>query len=88
MPGMHLQDQGIALKLWLSVHGLLLGVHVATHTLLHKAAPHVFAEPRMMPMVMGRIPYRKVTAVMYWDGSVVAGIIFCVAAYFLQWLKG
>ena len=88
MSGTHLQDQGIAHKLWLYVHGFLLGVHMASHTLLHKAAPHVFAEPRMMPMVMGHIPYRKVTAAMYWDGSVVAGITFCVAAYILQWLKG
>ena len=62
-------------KLWLSGHKVLLRLHVFLHTALHKLAPNMFSGPRMMPMMLGVIPYREVTSAMYRDGLFVAGSI-------------
>ena len=61
-------------KLWLLSHGLLLKLHVATHTLLHNALPGVFLEPSMTQMLKGKVPYRRVMQSMYRDGIILAGL--------------
>ncbi len=83
LPVVPTQDQDTAHKLWLFGHKLLFLLHMISHTLLHKAAPGVFAEPRMMPMVMGHIPYRAFTASMYQDGIILAGLLIAATAFVL-----
>lgn len=64
-----MQDQDFPHKLWIKAHGLLLILHMLSHTLLHKAAPAVFEEPLLMPMAMGTkvMPYRAVLHAWYRD---------------------
>lgn len=78
---LHVQDQDTFSKLWLFGHKLLLGLHMASHTWLNKAAPKLFAGPRMMPLVMGAAPYSTFTKAMYRDGFVaVVTIVVAMAA--------
>lgn len=71
-------------KLWLLAHKVLLGVYMVSHTLLHKAAPQMFAGPKMMPMIMGKCPYRAVTTGMYQCGLVLAGLLTVITAAAMQ----
>ena len=77
---MNVLQETIAHKLWLKAHGLLLGLHVASHFVLNKAMPNVVAEPSLMQMLKGEIPYRQVLQSMYRDGVIFAGILAVAAA--------
>ena len=72
-------QETITHKLWLKGHGVLLGLHIASHFVLNKALPSVFAEPSLMRMLKGEIPYRQVLQNMYRDGMIFAGL-FAIAA--------
>lgn len=65
------QDQDTVHRLSVVGHQLLLGLHMC-RTMLHKAVPKVVSGPLVMPMMMGLIPYRKLTAAMYHDGLILA----------------
>lgn len=73
--------------MWLLGHGLLLKIHVATHTVLHQIAPGVFLEASMMRMLKGQVPYRTVMQSMYRDGMVLTGLCTVVVASLVQLVK-
>ena len=74
------QDQGAVHKAWLLGNKLLLGLHMASRTALHKAAPSMFGGPRMMGVAMGNSAYRGLTSAMYKDGIMLAGGLAAAAA--------
>ena len=49
-------------------------MHVLIHTVLNTALPSLFAEPSMMQMLKGQVPYRSVIHSMYRDGLILAGV--------------
>lgn len=75
------QDQDGAHKLWLSGHKMLLILHMASSTMLHKVAPSVFSGPRMLGLVMGTAPYRKFVSTLYRDGVWFAGLVNAVLTF-------
>ena len=75
-----LLQETVAHKLWLKAHGLLLGLHVGSHFVLNKAMPSVFAEPSLLRMLKGEIPYRQVLQSMYRDGVIFAAVCAVAAA--------
>lgn len=83
-----MQDYDLQHKVWLLGHKLLLGIYMISHTLLHKAAPQLFAGPQMLPMIMGKRPYRVVTNGMYKCGLVLASLLTISMAAGLHMLKG
>lgn len=74
------QDQDAVHKAWLLGHKLLLGLHMASRTALHKAAPSMFGGPSMMGVAMGNSAYRGLTSAMYKDGILFAGGLTVAAA--------
>ena len=74
------QDQDAVHKAWLLGNKLLLGLHMASRTALHKAAPSMFGGPRMMDVTMGNLAYRGLTSAMYKDGIMLAGGLTVAAA--------
>lgn len=79
-----MQDYDLPHKLWLSGHKLLLGAYMVSQTLLHKAIPRLFAGPQMMPMIIGKKPYRVVTNGMYKTGTVLAALLTVITAAALR----
>lgn len=77
---LRMQDYDLPHKLWLFGHKLLLGAYVVSHTLLHKAVPQLFAGPQMMPMIIGKKPYRVITNGMYQTGLVLAALLTVITA--------
>ena len=75
-------------KLWLVSHGLLLKTHVAIHMGLNMALPSVFAEPSMMQMPKGQVPYRSVMHSMYKDSLILAGVCAVAAASLARFVMG
>jgi len=75
-----LQDQTTAHKFWILGHGVLLKMHVVTHTLLNKALPGIFGPPTMQHMLQGLVPYRAVMSAMYTDALVIAGLLAVTSA--------
>ena len=59
--------------------------HMIAHMVPHKALPSLFAEPSLMKVLKGRVPYRTVMNSMYSEGLVVVGLfalcIVCAAVY-------
>ena len=49
------------------VHRMWLVGHKMLHTVLYKAAPSIFSEPGMRPVVVGSVPYRGFTQSIYQD---------------------
>lgn len=78
--GLAFQDQDAVHKAWLLGNKLLLGLHMASRTALHKAAPSMFAGPRMTDVTMGNSAYRGLTSAMYKDGIMLAGGVTAAAA--------
>ena len=76
-----LQDQDGAHKLWLSAHKVLLILHMASSTMLHKVAPSMFGGPRMLGLVMGAAPYRDFVSTWYRDGIWFAGFVMAALAF-------
>ena len=70
-----MQEQDTAHRLSVLAHQLLLGLPMGSHTLLHKVVPKVVSEPLVMPMMMGTVPYRKLTAAMYQDALLFAVLL-------------
>lgn len=61
-------------KLWLYSNKSLFMAHMIARMVPHKALPGLFAEPSMMQMLKGKVPYRKVVNSMYKDGLILAGV--------------
>ena len=76
-----IQDQDGAHKLWVSGHKMLLILHMASSTMLHKVAPSMFSGPRMLGLVMGTAPYREFVSTLYRDGVWFAGCVIAVLAF-------
>ena len=74
------QDQDAVHKAWLLGHKLLLGLHMASRTVLHKAAPSMFCGPRMMGVALGNSAYGGLTSAMYKDGILLAVGLSAAAA--------
>ncbi len=77
---LYAQDQDAVHKAWLLGNKLLLGLHMASRTALHKAAPSMFGGPRMMGVAMGNSAYRGLMSAMYRDGIMLAGGLAAAAA--------
>ena len=78
------QDQSTARKVQLMGLKMLLVLHMMSRTVLHKAAPSVFGGPRMLEVVMGKLPYRQFTSAIYQDGLIFAGFLTAAAAFALR----
>ena len=63
---------------------MLLNLHMISRTVLNKAAPSLFGGPRMMEVVVGKLPYRRFTSALYQDGVVFAGFLTVVSAFALH----
>ena len=69
------QDRDWRHALYLRSHALLLQLHVASHTILHKAMPVVFARPKFISMLNGEAPYRSVMSSIYTDAVVFSSVL-------------
>ena len=81
---MHVQDQDVVHRLWVSSHKLLLILHMVLNTVLHKAAPRMFGGPRLSELVMGKSPYRDFLSTMYRDGVLFAGVLAAITTFALH----
>ena len=70
----HLMQEKLKHMLWLYSHKVLFMAHMIAHMVPHKALPSLFAEPSMVKMLKGKVPYRTVVESMYKDGLILAGI--------------
>ena len=75
-----LQDRHWRHVLYLRSHALLLQLHVASHTILHKAMPGVFARPKFISMLNGEGPYRSVLSSMYTDAILLTSVLVASVA--------
>ncbi|DBA80226.1 hypothetical protein WJX79_006530 [Trebouxia sp. C0005] len=73
------EDQSAAHRLWVNSYCVLLKLHMATRTVLHKLGPSFFAPP-LVPMLQGSVPYRQVASDMHTDGMMWAGVLALTAA--------
>lgn len=69
------QDRDWRHVMYLRSHALLLQLHVASHSILHKAMPAVFARPKFISMLNGEAPYRSVLSSIYTDAVVFSSIL-------------
>ena len=75
-----MQDYDLPHKLRLLGHKLLLGAYMVSHALMHKVVPQLFAGPQMMPMLIGKQPYRVITNGMYQTGFALAALLTVITA--------
>ena len=79
-----MQDQDTLHWMWVFGHKIVFILHMVLRTLLHKAAPSVFAGPHLIQVVMGIAPYRNFLLTLYKDGILLAGFLTAAVAVSLH----